>query len=283
MAQQAHVRGKFAGALGNPRQSRNHIVVHLPGVGLSANGHNACKAHFLGNLLLQLLDLLVVSLEQLQEGGLSTGGTLGAQQLQCGDAVLHLLQIHKKIVHPKGSPLADGDQLGRLEMGEAQSGHSLILVGKGGQMGNHLHQLGPNQLQTFPHQNHIRVVAHVAAGGAQVNDGHRLGAELAVGVNMRHHVMAQLLLPLGRPLIVNIGDMSLQLIHLLLGNRKPQFHFRPGQRDPKTTPSGELFICGKDIQHLIAGVAGGQGALIRIGCHIVLTSSSLYLSEVLGI
>ena len=45
-----------------------------------------------------------------------------------GDAVLHLLQIHQQLVHPEGGPLAHRDQLGGLEVGEAQGGQGLVLL-----------------------------------------------------------------------------------------------------------------------------------------------------------
>ena len=36
----------------------------------------------------------------------------------------------QQLVHPQGGPLADGDQLGGLEVGEAQGGQGLVLVGE---------------------------------------------------------------------------------------------------------------------------------------------------------
>ena len=42
----------------------------------------------------------MIALEQLQEGCLGSGGALTAQQLQAGDAVLHLVQILEQLIHP---------------------------------------------------------------------------------------------------------------------------------------------------------------------------------------
>ena len=275
MAQQAHVGGELAGGLGDAGQGGQHIGVHLPGVGLAADGDHAVKAHLLGDLPLQLLHLLVVALEQLQERRLGSGGALGAQQLQGGDAILHLVQVHEQLVHPQGGPLAHGDQLGSLEVGKAQGGHGLILPGELGQAVDNPHQLVLHQLQALPHEDHVGVVAHIAAGGTQVDDGHGLGAQLAIGVDMGHHVVAQLLLPLGGLGIVDVGEMGLQFIHLLLGHGQTQLHLRPGQGHPQPPPGGELLVRGEQIQHLVAGIAGGKGALISIGRH----SLDLFLSD----
>ena len=275
MAQQAHVGGELAGGLGDAGQGGQHIGIHLPGIGLAADGDHAVKAHLLGDLPLQLLHLLVVALEQLQERRLGSGGALGAQQLQGGDAILHLVQVHEQLVHPQGGPLAHGDQLGSLEVGKAQGGHGLILPGELGQAVDNPHQLVPHQLQALPHEDHVGVVAHIAAGGTQVDDGHGLGAQLAIGVDVGHHVVAQLLLPLGGLGVVDVGEMGLQLIHLLLGHGQTQLHLCPGKSHPQPPPGGKFLVRGEQIQHLVAGIAGGKGALISIGRH----SFDLFLSD----
>ena len=272
VAEQPHVGGKLAGGLSDAGQGGHHVVVHLPGIGLAAHRDHGVKAHLTGYLPLQLLDLLVIPLEQLQEGCLGTGGPLGAQQLQGGDAVLHLLQIHEQLVHPQGGPFAYRHQLGSLKMSKAQGGQGLILLCELGQPGDDLYQLGPDQLQSLPHEDHVGIVPHIAAGGPQMDDGHGFGAQLTVGVDMGHHVMAQLPFPLGRLLIVDISDMGLQFIHLLLGHREPQLHLGPGQRDPQTSPSGEFLVSGKEIQHLVAGISGGQRTFIGVGRHLHQTS-----------
>ena len=53
----------------------------------------------------------------------------------------HLFIIHDQIHQPQSGTLAHGGGLGRLEVGKAQAGHILILVGKLGHTGNGVHQL----------------------------------------------------------------------------------------------------------------------------------------------
>jgi len=58
--------------------------------------------------------------------------------------------------------------------------------------------------------------------------------------------------------------VGLQLVHLLLGHRQSQLHLSPGQGDPQAAPGGKFLVGRKDILHLVAGVAGGQRALITV-------------------
>ena len=279
VAEQPQVGGELAGGLGDAGQGGNHLIVHLPGVGLAGHGGGGLKAHLSGDLLVQLTALGVVAVEELQEGGLSAGGALAAQQLQVGDAVLHVGKVQQQLVHPQGGPLAHGDKLGGLEVGEAQGGQGLVLPGEFGQLVQHPHDLVPDQAQALPHEDHVGVVPHIAAGGAQVDDGHGVGAGLAVGVDVGHHVMAQLLFVLGGLVVINVGEVGLQLLHLLGGHRQAQLHLGPGQGDPQPPPGRELLVRGKDILHLVAGVAGREGTFITGVIHaknLFFVKSTLY-------
>ena len=266
VAQQPQVGGKFMGRLGNPRQGGQNGRVHFAGIGLAGDGLNLVggKAHFPGNSPVQLPHLLLVPLKQLQEAGLGAGGALTAQKPQMGQAVLQLLQVLEELIHPQGGPLAHGDQLGGLIVGIAQGGQGLVLAGKPAQGRQDPHQFVPEEGQTLFHQNDIRVVPHVAAGGPQVEDGHGTGALGAVGVDVGHHVMAELPLLLLGQVIVDVVLLPLQLVDLPLGDGQAQFLLRPGQGNPQPAPGGEFFIGRKNIQHLPAGVAGGQGAFIGV-------------------
>ena len=263
MGQQPHVVGELAGGLGDGRQGGDHAGIHLPGVGLAGHGDHPIKTHLLGDHLLQLFDLLVVPVEELQEAGLGAGGALAAQELQGAHTEFQFLQVHEQLVDPEGGPLAHGGELGRLIVGEAQGGLGLVFRRELRQDLDDVHQALPDQLQALPHEDHVGVVAHIAAGGAQVDDGHGLRALGAVGMDVRHHVMAQaLLLGLGH-IVVDIVLVGLQLIDLRLGHRQAQLHLRPGQGDPEPAPGGEFFVLREQIEHLRAGVAAGKGALIN--------------------
>ena len=98
-------------------------------------------------------------------------------------------------------------------MGVGHAGHILVLFGEAGQLGQHAHQLFAHQLQALAHDDDVGIVAHIAAGGAQMDDAGGLGALLAVGVDVAHHVVADLLFPLGGDLIVDVVHMGFQFGH----------------------------------------------------------------------
>ena len=260
VAQQAQVGGKLVGRLSR---------VCLAGIGLAGDRLDLVriKAHLCGNLPVQFPDLVPVAAKQLQEAGLGAGGSLASQQAQAGQTVVHLVQVLEQLVHPQGGPLAHGDHLGSLVVGVAQGGQGLVAVGKLGQAGQHPHQLVPDEEQAFFHQQNVGVVPHIAAGGPQVDDGHGIGAPSAVGMDVGHNVVAQLLLLLLGQVIVDVVLLPLQLVDLPLGDGQAQFHLRPGQGNPQPAPGGKFLVRGEQIKHLPAGVAGGQRTFICIFSH----------------
>ena len=135
----------------------------------------------------------MVAVKQLKEGRLSTGGALGPPELQGSHPVIQLIKIHQQLIEPQGRTLSNGGELSRLIVGKAQCGHGFIFLCKFRKGSNHIDQPLPNQLKALPHKDHIGVVPHIAAGGAQMDNGHGLGALLTKGMDMGHYVMAQAL------------------------------------------------------------------------------------------
>ena len=70
-----------------------------------------------------------------------------------------------------------------------------------------------HELQALPHHDDVGVVAHIAAGSTQMDDAGGLGALLAVGIDVAHHVVADQLLPGNGDVIVDIVHMGFQLGH----------------------------------------------------------------------
>ena len=56
------------------------------------------------------------------------------------------------------------------------------------------------------------------------------GAPFAVGVDVRHHIVAHLALALLGHGVVNVGDVRFQLRDLLGGDGQPQLVLRAGER-----------------------------------------------------
>ena len=127
--------------------------------------------------------------------------------------MVDLGKIHHQLVGPQGGTLAHGGGLCRLAVGIGHAGHVLVLLSKAGELCQHTDQLFANELQALPHHDDIGVIAHIAAGGTQMDDAGCLGALLAVGVNVAHHIMAHQLLARNGDLVVDIVHMGFQLGH----------------------------------------------------------------------
>ena len=123
------------------------------------------------------------------------------------------------------------------------------------------------------HQDHIGIVADIAARGAEVDDARRFRALLSVGVNMAHHIVPYLSLTLFCHLVINIVLMALQLVDHFPGNhrlpvfRKAELHLRLGQGDPQPPPGLKLFILGKDVLHFLPRVTLRKRADILVRTH----------------
>ena len=85
------------------------------------------KAHFGGDIRLDLLYLLLVPVEQLEEGRLRSGRALRAEQLQRRRDIIKILKVKRQLIQPESRALADRRQLRRLEMSVSERRHSLVL------------------------------------------------------------------------------------------------------------------------------------------------------------
>ena len=232
MAHQPDVAGKFGSALGDSAEHLKHGKVRLAGVGLAADLLALVHAHLGGDLLLQQLHLCLVPVKELQKAGAGAGGTLAAQKPQVFQLEVQLLDIEKQVVEPEAGPLADGGGLGGLEMGVGQAGQSLVLLRKVTESGHGVYQELPHQQQAVPHLQNVGVVTHIAGGGAQVDDGLGLGADLAEGEHMGHHVVPDLVLMRRGGGIVDVVNVLAHLLNLLVADGDAQLLLRLRQRDP---------------------------------------------------
>ena len=86
----------------------------------------------------------------------------------------------------------------------------------------------------------------------------------AVGVNVRHDIMADFLFPLGGALVVDIRDVRFQSGHLFRRDGQAQVMLRPGQGHPQPPPGLNTGVGGKQIQHEFRRIAGGQRGFITV-------------------
>ena len=128
-------------------------------------------------------------------------------------------------------------------------------------------ELPPDDVQRVAHQDDVGVVPDVAGCGAEMDDSLRLRALQPVGVNMGHHIVTHFLLPAFRVLIVDVVRVAFQFRDLLIGDRKPQFLLRLGQRDPEFSPGPELSVRREHFLHLRARVAFRKRTYISVTAH----------------
>ena len=182
--------------MGNSAEDVDDHAVNLARVGLTRDGGDALKAHFLGDEAVELAALFVVAAEQLEKARLGARGALAAEQSHAPDAVFKLVEVEQQVVEPEGRALADGGGLRRLEVGKRESRLSAVLLGKLRKLAYQRDELGADKLKPLAHDDDVGVVADVAAGSAQVNDSLCLGALNAESVDVRHNVVAAFLFAL---------------------------------------------------------------------------------------
>ncbi len=182
----------------------------------------------------------MVAVEEFQETRLRAGRPLVAQGFEAGDAVLDFGQVQGEIVGPETRPFADGRRLGGLKMGEAEAGQIAVFGGEGGQRVDHGRHAAGDHLQALAQQQQVGVVGHVTACGPEMDDRPGVGAEVAVGVDVGHHIVPQFSLVTRGGVEVDVIDVGLELVDLLRRDRQSKFRLGLGQRDPKPPPGAEL-------------------------------------------
>ena len=111
-------------------------------------------------------------------------------------------------------------------------------------------------------QDQVRVVGHVAACRAEVDDRPGLRADVAIGMDVGHHVVPQPpLVPFGRREIDRI-DVLPQLGDLFLSDRQAQFRLGLGQGHPQPPPGAELPLRAPQLAHRGRRIAADQGVVV---------------------
>ena len=251
------------------------INIDLTRVCLTGDDESGAEASLLGNELVKALDLGVVTVEDLEEGSLSTGGTLDTTETQVVTGTLEVTQIHEQILDPETSTLANGNQLGGLAVGETQAGEVLVLLGELGQLVDDDGQLGDQDVETVAEQDQVGVVGTVARGGTPVDDTGSGGGNQAEGMDVGHDIVSAALLLLGgnSELVILDDLVGLHLLDSIGSDRKSELcshdsvNLHPmsavarrlcrtflGLREPgpKLSPCGETLARGKEVLHLSA-------------------------------
>lgn len=199
-----------------------NVNVNLSGVRLAGDDERGAEPSLLGHQLVQLLNLIVIALEDLEEGSLSTGGTLDTTEAQVIAGPLQVPQIHEQVLDPQARPLANRDELSRLSVRESETRQILVLPRECGQFIDDDGQLGDQDIETVAEEDEIGVVRAVARGGTPVDDARGSRGDLSVRVDVSHDIVSPALLLLCGNLEFLVLDcrMRLHLGNGVIGNRE---------------------------------------------------------------
>ena len=246
--------------------------INKPGIGLAGYRHAAVKSHLFRDHGIQAVHLVEVSVEEFKEGGLRSGRSLAAEELQAGKDMFDFAERQIEFLHPESRSLSHCRGLRGLEVGKAQRRKTLVGVRELGKLCQNIDQFPAYQAERFAHDDHIGIISHVAACRAEMDDALRLGALQSICIDMAHNVVADDLLTRLRFRIVDIIGVFLELRDLLIRDRKSQLLLCLCQRDPQFSPRSELHVGREDILHLSACVSLGKRAHISVICHAVFLS-----------
>src|SRR5207248_3608824 len=126
----------------------------------------------------------------------------------------------------------------------------------------------------------VGIVTDKGTRGAQVDNATGFGTLLAVGVNVRHNIVAQLFFLRFGDSEIDVLDMGAQFFNLFRTDSETGLGFSFSQRDPETTPGLEFVLRRKDPAYLFTGVAFHQRiniVLIAIRCLSHSASFALYM------
>jgi len=209
---------------------------------------------------------LGVALKERDEAGLRAGRAAAAKKADGSGRVVQLLEVEQQVLQPQGRALAHGRELRWLEMGVAETGHGGVAVGKIAEIAHDGQQLSAQIAQRVAVEDEIGVVGHIAARCAQMDDALRARRHLAEAVDVRHDVVADLLF-LGRDhVVVDGAHVGRELVHLRLRDGQAELVLGLRQRHPEPPPGLKPRVGGKQVQHVLRGVARAQRAF-KDGLH----------------
>jgi len=126
--QEPYVLSESAGAGANPREHREHSMIHLAWIRLPDDVVRTRETEARRQAGVELVDLLVVAAEELQKAVFRAGRPTGATEPELAEHQVHLLEISKQVQQPQGGALAHRGGLGRLPVGIAERGKRTVPV-----------------------------------------------------------------------------------------------------------------------------------------------------------
>lgn len=135
------------------------VAVDLSRVRLTSDGVGVREAKKLGHTSVEGLDLVVVAVKQGKERSLGAGRALDTAEAKVVTGARQVAQVPEELLKPERSPLADGRQLGRLEVGKSERRQVLVLLGKGCEARDDGRELVEEEGQAVAQENEVGVAA----------------------------------------------------------------------------------------------------------------------------
>mmetsp|Transcript_9839 Transcript_9839/g.17881 ORF Transcript_9839/g.17881 Transcript_9839/m.17881 type:complete len:374 (+) Transcript_9839:1062-2183(+) len=255
VGEQSDVAAHLVRTLGDAAQEAQDVVVDLARVRLAAHGDGRFESHLVAHHLVESLHLVVIAVEEFEEGGLRPRRALDAAHWEVVELVRDAFVIQQQVLHPERASLAHRGELRRLVVREAQCGHVLVLVGEDLEDRKGLHELLLDELERLLELHDVGVISHVTAGRSEVNDGHGLGRHVPVRVYVSHDVVAEFGFVLASLVEVDVVEIVLHLLELFVGDFDAELLFGGGEGEPELAPSGEFHGGGEDGGHFLGGIA----------------------------
>ena len=117
-------------------------------------------------------------------------------------------EVECEVIGPEAGAAADGGGLSGLQVRVAEGGEVAIFFGEVGQREDDRGEASGDHAEGFADENEVGVVGDVAAGGAEMDDRASGGAGVAIGVDVGHHVVAELAFVFGGGVEVDVGDVG---------------------------------------------------------------------------
>src|ERR1700737_2570645 len=208
----------------------------------------------------------MVPLKDLEEARLGSSRSLHATEGKSAAAIVDVLDVEHQVLHPERSAFTDSGELRRLKVRVSQCRLISPLLGERRERPNYVERATANQVQSTTHQDEIRIVSDVGAGGTQMDERLCLGCDISKSVHVRHHVVAKALLVLGHRVEVDVVEVRLHLANRLFGNRYAQLTLRFGEREPQSTPQAVTGCRRPKLKHRRRRISLSERRAIPV-CH----------------
>ena len=191
--QQPEVAGQLGRRLRDAAQRVEHLRVELARVGLAGDGERLAEARACAVTRRSSSRTLAWSpSKSSRKVACVPVVPLQPRKRQRLEPVAELLEVEHEVLHPERRALADGGELGRLEVGVAEAGHARAVRAANASSAASTAMSRPrSRREPVAHEDQVGVVGDERAGGAEVDERPRRRRLVAEGVDVRHHVVPE--------------------------------------------------------------------------------------------